>query len=724
MGNVQQIHPNVRENVNSTDHEDKHEDEHNKDHRIPWFISTYWPKKIQNLHMTFDAEYCVYTTDSEKLNALHNLPTPPVGDPEFRISVEDVQEIVNDIKRIGVNNLTIYGLVQVLNSNIKESNGSDADIIRMLYYWFATIDVEGNQHIISPNMNMIEYHLSNIRKNKTSYAALFALLCTFVNIPCVIIRGTVKGGSYSPGEKMKSKYTREWNAVLVDGNWRLVDVFWGTCNKTLPINPWFLFPNPEELRYSHFPDVPAWQLLSEPITHAMFENQAYLKPRCFEMKMTPISHPYGEIKCEGNDEGQIEMIFKLDDDLLKNQKFRCLTKVMNAQQKWEVVKLEGMNEGLQVDFIYKQVKEGDDVAHDTSALSVTVRFPKDGVYKLELVGTTEGDLVGANDDDFDWIAIYRVYVQNVPDWPVFFPRATEIGFGENRYLTMCGLDAVSHKKGQITCTAGTEIVFEFQIRDDAITKHVSLYYSLENMNPTEQNAKEDLQPIVSSEKKVTITIRFDIITQYVLSVSAILNDTDKGNVIKYMVTCERDGREILEGKIKEAKAALITAIDLKRNDDLQRSICLAQKLGVRQEHEVLPLYTEAESLLRHITLLKSIPEIGTGAVAALKSFTSPDRQVIKVTQSMFILLGEKPGSLKTWDEMRQKLTLLGKESLLRRVKLFDVKKVKEYQMKAIRELLGERLDLTEMLKASFETATVAKWIESVINAYKSLQEMS
>lgn len=50
-------------------------------------------------------------------------------------------------------------------------------------------------------------------------------------MPCLIIDGIAKSSGYRTGEKVNKKRTRaQWNAVLVEGEWRLVDLFWAsTC---------------------------------------------------------------------------------------------------------------------------------------------------------------------------------------------------------------------------------------------------------------------------------------------------------------------------------------------------------------------------------------------------------------------------------------------------------------------------------------------------------------
>ena len=50
------------------------------------------------------------------------------------------------------------------------------------------------------------------------------------HIPCVIIHGVLKGSTYDVGQKLDEKaHYGEWNAVLVNHQWRLLNAYWGAC---------------------------------------------------------------------------------------------------------------------------------------------------------------------------------------------------------------------------------------------------------------------------------------------------------------------------------------------------------------------------------------------------------------------------------------------------------------------------------------------------------------
>ena len=53
------------------------------------------------------------------------------------------------------------------------------------------------------------------------------------NLYCVKIRGYVKGADYGQGQDL-TECDSAWSAVLVDGEWRLLDVYWATCYRVHP----------------------------------------------------------------------------------------------------------------------------------------------------------------------------------------------------------------------------------------------------------------------------------------------------------------------------------------------------------------------------------------------------------------------------------------------------------------------------------------------------------
>jgi hypothetical protein len=104
------------------------------------------------------------------------------------------------------------------------------------------------------------------------YAGLFKSLADIVGLDCIKISGHGKGFGYvslgpdAPLPKMDSNHA--WNAILMDGEWHLIDSCWGAgflegtrYNKRFAPS-WFT-STPAEFGKRHFPSEPGNQLIAD-----------------------------------------------------------------------------------------------------------------------------------------------------------------------------------------------------------------------------------------------------------------------------------------------------------------------------------------------------------------------------------------------------------------------------------------------------------------------------
>lgn len=101
----------------------------------------------------------------------------------------------------------------------------------------------------------------------SGYAALFVALCRTIGIEAAEISGTVRYNDVG----------HQWNAVRIGGRWQLLDITYmaagaGNARQGVgkPVEFYFL-PPPELFIFSHFPQLPEWQLLPQPISRREFE---------------------------------------------------------------------------------------------------------------------------------------------------------------------------------------------------------------------------------------------------------------------------------------------------------------------------------------------------------------------------------------------------------------------------------------------------------------------
>lgn len=172
------------------------------------------------------------------------------------------------------NSFSTYFLAKYLT----EPANTELTKVRGIYVWMAhniTYDMKGFKAKELP-----DYRPKAVLNSKVAvcegYARLFNELCNEAGIRSEIIRGYSKGYGYIDGDNIEVT-NHAWNAVYLNGQWQFIDVTWAARksndNRQLrPIsNQYFLTP-PEEFILLHLPEIPAWQLLSSPISKKKFEE--------------------------------------------------------------------------------------------------------------------------------------------------------------------------------------------------------------------------------------------------------------------------------------------------------------------------------------------------------------------------------------------------------------------------------------------------------------------
>jgi len=101
------------------------------------------------------------------------------------------------------------------------------------------------------------------------YASLFVNLANAVGLEAVIVTGTSKIHETQIGKLPKAS-DHAWNAVKINGEWKLVDATWGAGvvdtqqQKFKPeFNDAYFFTDPEKFFLNHFPDDQKWLLTNK-----------------------------------------------------------------------------------------------------------------------------------------------------------------------------------------------------------------------------------------------------------------------------------------------------------------------------------------------------------------------------------------------------------------------------------------------------------------------------
>lgn len=166
---------------------------------------------------------------------------------------------------------------------------TDEEKVRSIFRWVTAhlkYDVEGFR-MGDYGDSAPEAVLHSKRAVCEGYAGLFEAIAREAGFEVAVIGGYAKGVGYSVGSQLPTTFNHSWNAVKVNGRWRLLDCTWGSGaldemdNYVQGFDPFYFFTPPEQFVYSHFPRDPKWQLLDQPLTEEAFRAQPHLKPAFF-----------------------------------------------------------------------------------------------------------------------------------------------------------------------------------------------------------------------------------------------------------------------------------------------------------------------------------------------------------------------------------------------------------------------------------------------------------
>lgn len=183
-------------------------------------------------------------------------------------------------------------LARYLTANLH----TDTEKLRAIYRWIADrieYDVEAFLAGRLSKMNAGEV-LAKRSSVCDGFATLFTELSTEAGLEVKTIPGFAKG-YVGQGTQHFDKPNHMWNAVKLDGEWRLIDSTWGAgyveqgrYKKALS-EAFFLAP-PEQLVFSHFPQEDAWQLQRTPrLTQKEFEALPEVKTTFFNNEISALA---------------------------------------------------------------------------------------------------------------------------------------------------------------------------------------------------------------------------------------------------------------------------------------------------------------------------------------------------------------------------------------------------------------------------------------------------
>lgn len=181
--------------------------------------------------------------------------------------------------------------VESLAAYLIEPAANEQEKARAIFRWICqNIDYDLGSYFTG---SLSSTNSADVLKSRSSvcsgYSDLFSALAGEAGLEAVEIRGYGKGYSYRPGQRFSGPYNHAWNAVKINGSWRLMDPTWGAgyLGRDGKYHRWFddhyFMTPPDQFIFDHLPEEEGWQLLDRPLSQAQFEDLVYVESDLFNL---------------------------------------------------------------------------------------------------------------------------------------------------------------------------------------------------------------------------------------------------------------------------------------------------------------------------------------------------------------------------------------------------------------------------------------------------------
>lgn len=129
----------------------------------------------------------------------------------------------------------------------------------------------------------------------SGYANLYQWFMDDLGIESEIIIGHIRDKRNHYVDLNNMDFSHAWNAVKIDGRWRLVDTTWGNSNDPNQAEYYYDI-NPKWLIATHYPLEAKWQLLDEPLDLDSFNRSIFVSPIWYHLGFEEIP----QLKADAN----------------------------------------------------------------------------------------------------------------------------------------------------------------------------------------------------------------------------------------------------------------------------------------------------------------------------------------------------------------------------------------------------------------------------------------
>lgn len=235
-------------------------------------------------------------------------------------AAQDFGRIDSFARSVELNRMT---LLQLTDSLTKPCH-TDLEKVRVIFVWIAHNIAYDYEKLSIHQLDTITYltnslfddtflikHVLERRKGICyDYASLFRAMCAQAGIEAKMVRGYAKT-SYKEIGTTSPKHA--WNAVLIDGNWQLLDVTWASERRYRELTVedidegYFLTP-PSKLILDHWPEEEQWQLLENKVDKQTFSDFPDVSSYYLKYNVQGFSPANGNIPANGQ---EIELSIKI-----------------------------------------------------------------------------------------------------------------------------------------------------------------------------------------------------------------------------------------------------------------------------------------------------------------------------------------------------------------------------------------------------------------------------
>lgn len=210
---------------------------------------------------------------------------------------------------------------------------SDVQRLRAIFTWAAeTINWEEDFEGEVDTRRVIQTQ----RACAEEYAVLVMEMCGAVGLHCEVVRGYLKTPGEIPETNMLPRPNHWWNAVLVDGEWRIMD-----CCLASPSNPkralyssigsgsadfWYFLTRPTEICWTHLPEHHEQQHICPPVAPEVLLNLPCACPPYFINDIQMVDYSTSLIRIEDLEMVHIRFNVPADVEVAAEVEVRALSR--------------------------------------------------------------------------------------------------------------------------------------------------------------------------------------------------------------------------------------------------------------------------------------------------------------------------------------------------------------------------------------------------------------